>query len=477
MRVSEHYRLGRSQPELDFVDVEIDGDSRLFIDPRAFLLLDTDWGRECVSLIQDFFSTVLDAIHAGHDSQARRLLGQLREPNETRLGLSTGPPRGRGLGPELADRVWDRLSRSEAVRTRLLTDLEDTILLIEGIGPDLVSDITTNVVREPLIQYTQEAAAVYGINVVPGVGSGALWDPAGHQWTQGFVEAPVAGGRKLVLVPKTLVRQRMDYDADEYFSDFILEQLRADEFADPGSALVEVLKNGRQRVTKKALIEKYGKGKRVATSVTLEHPELLARYRALKERVHSPLVHAELADATGGAEPDWNALLAGVIDLAPGTPTADTYHRNVDALLTALFWPALTMPRREYRIHEGRKRIDIMYANVAQTGFFGWLGQHHPASNVFVECKNYAQDIGNPELDQLSGRFSPSRGTFGLILCRGFDDKARFIARCRDTAQDNRGFIVVLDDDDLRQLVEARKAGDPQAQFEFLRERFSELVM
>ena len=166
-----------------------------------------------------------------------------------------------------------------------------------------------------------------------------------------------------------------------------------------------------------------------------------------------------------------------MIDLAPGTPTADTYHRNIDALLTALFWPALTMPRREYQIHEGRKRIDITYANVAQTGFFGWLGQHHPASNVFVECKNYAQDIGNPELDQLSGRFSPSRGQFGLILCRGFDDKARFIARCRDTAQDDRGFIVVLDDDDLRQLVEARKAGDPQAQFEFLRERFSELVM
>ncbi|HEY0388417.1 MAG TPA: hypothetical protein VGC71_08245 [Gaiellales bacterium] len=49
------------------------------------------------------------------------------------------------------------LEASEAVQTVMLEDLEDSILLVRGIGYDIVSDITTNVIREPLIRYTELA--------------------------------------------------------------------------------------------------------------------------------------------------------------------------------------------------------------------------------------------------------------------------------------------------------------------------------
>lgn len=102
MRVSEHYALGVSQPALDFVDVDVRGDSALFVDPRALLLLPTPWGEECVSLVQSYFAAVLDAIHAGDHAAARRLLSELHEPNDTRLGLSIGRAQGHALGEELA---------------------------------------------------------------------------------------------------------------------------------------------------------------------------------------------------------------------------------------------------------------------------------------------------------------------------------------------------------------------------------------
>lgn len=44
MRVSEYYTLGLTQPSLDFVDVRLDTDVPLFIDPTALNLLDTEWG-------------------------------------------------------------------------------------------------------------------------------------------------------------------------------------------------------------------------------------------------------------------------------------------------------------------------------------------------------------------------------------------------------------------------------------------------
>jgi hypothetical protein len=117
---------------------------------------------------------VLDAIHAGDKARARSLLSQLHEPNDTRLGFSQGRAQGHALGDELAGRVLEALMRSEAVKSRVLTDLEDTILLIEGIGPDLVSDIATNVIRQPLINYTQDAANDLGIPLIPDVSSGPI---------------------------------------------------------------------------------------------------------------------------------------------------------------------------------------------------------------------------------------------------------------------------------------------------------------
>ena len=39
MRVSDAFELSRSQPHLDFVDVDTSGDVPVFIDPRALLLL------------------------------------------------------------------------------------------------------------------------------------------------------------------------------------------------------------------------------------------------------------------------------------------------------------------------------------------------------------------------------------------------------------------------------------------------------
>ena len=146
-------------------------------------------------------------------------------------------------------------------------------------------------------------------------------------------------------------------------------------------------------------------------------------------------------------------------------------------MLSALFYPALTYPRVQTPIHEGRKRIDITFTNMAQAGFFSWVKDNYGAPYVFIECKNYAGDPANPELDQLAGRFSPHRGRFGLLVCRRLEVAALFRARCCDTAHDNRGFIVALDDDDLRQLVEAAKTGDPYAELPYLRARFDELVI
>jgi hypothetical protein len=476
-RVSEFFRLERTQPTLDFVDVDVTNDLRVFVDPHALRLLRSEWGNECATLVQNFFETVMQAIREGEDGLARQLLSSLHEPNETHLGLSAGESRGRAMADGLANDVWDALSSSEAAESGLLEDLEDAVLLVDGISSDIISDVTTNIIRQSLIAYTQTVCQWYSIPLIDDVDSGPMWDPESKEWFNDFEPMPVAASGKLLLVPKSIVRRRVDYDAEEYYRDFILENLRDQELSSPNSELVKLLKNGERRVTNKSLKEKYGRGKRVNLSETRKDPSLLSRYRRAKERAPTPpLSHETLAFAEGSAQPDWDALLSNVTSLPTGRDSSDAYERAVEALLSAIFYPCLSNPEFQRRIHSGRKRIDITYTNIAEAGFFRWLTINYRAPYIFVECKNYEEDPGNPELDQLSGRFSPDRGQVGILVCRTIAVIERMAQRCHDTSRDQRGFILFLDDADLAALVRMRSADRDQLIFPLLRERFNGLI-
>jgi hypothetical protein len=475
-RVSTVFKLGRTQAGLDFVDVDIKTDTRLFLSPKALELLPSQWGEECVSLIQSFFSTVLKHIKAGRHSEAEALLGTLKEPNETHLGLSKAKSQGRALGTESAKEVWAALSRSLAAKSGLLRDLEDTVLLIEGVGVDIISDITTNIIRQPLIHYTQEMARQVGIPLTSDIDSGPMWDPAALSWFSEFVELPMTKEGKLLLVPKAVVRPSLLYKADRYFRHFILGHLRQVEL-DANSALVTVLKNKKRKVYKKDLISKYGKGKKAVVEQTLKHPEVLNEYRKeVAAQPYNPLTLDQIGEIENLPPPDWDKLLNDLISLPTGAKHATAYERASEALMTALFYPDLVTPFMQYPLHSGRKRVDIRYTNMALAGFFQWLAAHHPASNIWIECKNYRDDIANNELDQLAGRFSPSRGQVGLLVSRRFDKKQLFYNRCRDTAQDGRGYILALDDDDLKGLVDYRKTEKFYQAWDPLKQLFDALV-
>jgi hypothetical protein len=98
------------------------------------------------------------------------------------------------------------------------------------------------------------------------------------------------------------------------------------------------------------------------------------------------------------------------------------------------------------------------------------------ALKVLVECKNYSRELGNPEIDQIAGRFGPTRGKFGIICCREIFDAQALSQRCRDTALDERGFIVVLDDAHIDAMLDNISRGARGANDQFLRGLFNSLT-
>ena len=95
---------------------------------------------------------------------------------------------------------------------------------------------------------------------------------------------------------------------------------------------------------------------------------------------------------------------------------------------------------------------------------------------IFIECKNYGKEVGNPEIDQLAGRFSPSRGQVGILICRSIDNKERLYQRCIDTAKDRRGYMLALSDDDIFEMVEAYKKDSEDRSYTILKNLWSRLI-
>ncbi|HXA20379.1 MAG TPA: hypothetical protein VN380_25595 [Thermoanaerobaculia bacterium] len=481
MRISRKFRLDATQYQLDFVDIDSRRDLPVFLDPY-FLSVQTDqWSFEATRTIRSFFEHFVRLVRADDLAGARELFSYLGEPNETCLGLSKGPPEGRGIGPVNADDMFESLLKSKAIQTGAVEHLEDARIFVDGIGRDKTSDMTTNIIRRHLLEYTRQQAVLWGIPLQAGVPSGDYWSSKERRWMADFTDRLIVSGKPLLLVPKAVVSADDRYTPQQYHSHHVLEYLK-NEHMSMNSALVQRYrrKDGTERafVTKKDLEEQVAPlSKAYLLKFTQDHPEIFGEFR---EQIRSKMQRMVNENLTFDPLPVVTEQLITRLRAIPsGGERATEYHRTVAGILELIFYPDLFAPQLEHEIHEGRKRIDLTLDNGARDGFFHRLHSvlKIPCAYILVECKNYSRDVANPELDQMSGRFSPNRGKFGIVVSRTVDDMPLLLARCADSHRDDRGTILPLADADLITILEALGAGAVRPEQELLQDRLRAIVL
>jgi hypothetical protein len=198
-----------TQAELDFVDIELSTDNRLYLCPYAIQIRDDEWSASCGDHIRSFFNEVLDALRQGNVGRTSHLLGNLHEPNETFLGESRGLPDGRGWGEQKAADLAEALRNSRAFHTGLLSDISEAELFIYGVGPDSISDLTTNILRGKLSEYTKQQCELHDIPTRRVFSLGPKWNIERRNWEASIYETPVVENRPIILVPKFSVRRTL----------------------------------------------------------------------------------------------------------------------------------------------------------------------------------------------------------------------------------------------------------------------------
>lgn len=475
-RFSDCFCLDKCQAELDFVDVPLNTDLMLFCDPFAFLVEQSPWYQECEVLIRDFFSRLIQYIHDDKKTEAMRLLAHVGEVNEVHLGFSSGASAGLGIGRQKAEQLYEQLTISRAVKTGKLYDLAECDLFIPGIGPDNISDMTINLIRSKLLEYTAQQCQQLGISVSK-VQGGFCWDSHTEAWVNRYAELPVFQDKQIILVPKAAVRYRLAMEYHEYYSKFVLEFLQAENLR-ADTSLVELLKNGRRRVTKKSLQKKHPLTKDFLFQFSEDNPQVLQDYKEHARTQSSFLTDEELERAQHASRLlDIDSIIGKLREIQSGPNDAFPYSKVIQGALEAIFYPQLYNFKAEQREYEGRKRIDIVANNTMSGGFFSELNtlHHIHCPYILIECKNYAEDIANRDFDQLTGRFDKAISNFGILVCRHIKDKTKMLQSAKDILRSGRGHILVLEDSDIIEMLQNRKAGDYSAISSYMGNKLREI--
>jgi len=493
MRISSLFNLQVSQHELDFVDVDLDEDCPLYIDPFLIANSNSQWTIQVDKIIKSFFNEFKVAMFERDYDKAMELFLYMSEPKENCLGVSKkGTTNGRGVGRLNTQKILDKIIESNAIEDKLVNNIEDLVIFVEDIDRDKLSDMVTNIIRKKLTEYTKIQCALWRIPTLRGE-TLPYWDAIDRQWVNSDDDLLVVAGREILLIPKSIVSPLKIYEISKYKWNFVVEQERAFHL-ERRSSLVKykTLKNGsiKYYLPKKDVDEdiclKISRGdylntKEYIRQYTQRYPELFSQFIDKCKRTVKPLTSSSIASYV--VDYDIDMVIDNLIEKLRHIPTgreyASEFHHYIRSLLEMIWYPYLINPIIEKEIHDGRKRIDIVMDNNAKDGFFFNL---HSITKIFcpyiyIECKNYGKDVTNPEIDQLSGRFSSNRGQFGVLICRGLKNANLFNQRCKDTYADERGLVICLTDEDIIGILEAIKREEYDKIWIMLENRKRDIVL
>ncbi len=235
MKFSEHFKI-RNNCDEDWFDPILTSDTKLFIDPFLVFKSDDPLFHDVYDRIMEFFNQVFKLIaqsngnkKSPHYKKAVSLL-QFHEVNEVCLGYSptrTGSGPGIGRSKILANNIQNCINAG----ILRLTHFEEIGIFSEGIGRDHISDMTANLMKDRLIEYTQDICTELEVPMEQFAVRNGLFDKRFLRWEHPNVLLPRNQYKNtgVLLVPKKFLKEMPEINADDFYQTILENQNLRDD--------------------------------------------------------------------------------------------------------------------------------------------------------------------------------------------------------------------------------------------------------
>ena len=221
--VSQEFNFGDiGHNNYNFVDVAVNDDNKLFIDPCLIEFSDDEWTKNANIVMMSFFNKLFEAYNKQDDSLITELLSHAGEQNGTRFGYGKGY-NGKGNTADGLMQIFHPLK--ELIKDiTTISKPEDLPLLLPGFAEDGMSDLLTNILHEQLNKYTVDVFDSYGVASEKEL-SFYTWNVSEERWEKVTKPSIFVKNKELLLVPKNIVRKKYLFGTGQYFSRIILERM------------------------------------------------------------------------------------------------------------------------------------------------------------------------------------------------------------------------------------------------------------
>lgn len=233
-----------TQSEVDFVIPRLGVDIPLCIDPFLLYKSRNPTFSQLHNTMLKVFNAGVQALREGKPEHAHYLF-DFPEVRELGFGYSKKSKRGSGVGDFLASLIIETLENSPVLLERGIRHIEEMQLTSIRIGPDRISDITGNLIKAFLIEYTQKQCKMWEIPLTKDAPVSHIFDQDSFEWHNRYVDLPVSPVDKqpILLVPRRIVRNLPWINYDDYYRTEFSSYLRASRRKDRAKTKTRLSKN------------------------------------------------------------------------------------------------------------------------------------------------------------------------------------------------------------------------------------------
>lgn len=286
---TKHFGINVKPNTIEFVDIPVDDKDLLaFICP--FLIEKNKSNKVVLSVskrLKNFLSELNNTYIKTNDfKNGIPFLDHLHEPNEYHFGYSSSN-KGKAVSNSKAQQIFQFLRNNKFARQgfSITNEAHNVLLLVDGIGQDIMSDIIANVCRDIFADFTKTICTKYSIatkniNI-------EFYNDNTKKWDTKDADLP-SNFSHLVLIPEKLLSGGRAYAnmynwfvSSNYISKEILNQKA------PPKQMVTQMKDGTRKAIIKEIFKQYKKPKKDLIDFVIKYPNSLDEFIEYA-KVHYP---------------------------------------------------------------------------------------------------------------------------------------------------------------------------------------------
>ncbi len=253
--------------EIDFVDIPLGEDLEAFICP--FLIENNKLGNSVALEVSERVHQFLmklnrDFIKPDKRNEGIEFLSHLHEPNEYHLGYSDRN-KGKAVSDVRAEVIYDALRNNSFSKQNIAITNEAhfVLLLVKGIGQDIMSDIIANVCRDIFAESTLRICKKHKVSTISV--KIEFYNAITKKWETKSADLPNFAGKPIILLPKFIISGGRAYS--NLYNWFIARNYLAFEILNRKKPLssdgkfIFKLKNGTRKAIVKKIYQAYRKPK------------------------------------------------------------------------------------------------------------------------------------------------------------------------------------------------------------------------